>query len=484
MNESAVPLQSSGLRPECLSFKEVLAQSLANIAPTVTPTVNAALVFASAGNGTWFTYILATIGLMFIGLNINQFARQSASPGSLYTYIARGLGATAGVLTGWSLVLAYAFTAIAVASGFANYSQVLLSPLGINLSPIFLFAICIGLAWYAAYKDAQLSTMLMLVLEAASVALIIIMGLIILGKKGYVIDLAQLSLQGAKPGGIVLGLVLAVFSFVGFESATTLGDEAQRPLRNIPRAVIISTFTSGIFFVVLSYIEVLGFQGTSTVFNESAAPLNDLAKLSGVGFFGILISIGALVSFFACTVASVNAGARVAFAMARHGILHGAIGRVHGRNRTPHIAVTATALIVFLVPMLLSVAGVKVLDIYGYCGTIATYGFLVAYVLISIAAPIYLKREHHLYAKDIVYSVLGIAFIAIPVLGSIGIPGENSIFPIPPAPYNVFPYLFLVYLIAGAVWFSFLQKRSPGIIQRMESDIEASHVRFSEMKKI
>lgn len=241
---------------------------------------------------------------------------------------------------------------------------------------------------------------------------------------------------------------------------------------------------SGVFFVMTSYIKVLGFQGTSIVFNESVAPLNDLAKLSGVSFFGILISIGALVSFFACTLASVNAGARVAFAMARHGILHEAVGRAHIRNGTPHIAVSATALIVFLVPMLLSFAGVKVLDIYGYCGTIATYGFLFAYVLISIAAPIYLKREHTLHTKDILYAVLGIAFIAIPVLGSIGIPGENSIFPIPPAPYNVFPYLFLVYIVAGAAWFSFLRKRSPDLIEKMERDIEASHVRFSEMKKI
>ena len=45
--------QSSGLRSQCLSFPEILAQSVANVAPTATPTVNLALVFASAGNGTW-----------------------------------------------------------------------------------------------------------------------------------------------------------------------------------------------------------------------------------------------------------------------------------------------------------------------------------------------------------------------------------------------------------------------------------------------
>lgn len=76
----------SGLRSECLPFGEVLAQSVANIAPTATPTINLALVFASAGNATWLAYVIATIGLVFVGLNINQFARRSASPGSLYSF--------------------------------------------------------------------------------------------------------------------------------------------------------------------------------------------------------------------------------------------------------------------------------------------------------------------------------------------------------------------------------------------------------------
>lgn len=484
MTKSAIRSVGSGLRPDCLPFSDVLAQSIANIAPTATPTINAALVFASAGVGTWFTYVLATIGLIFVGLNINQFARRSASPGSLYAYIARGLGPTAGVITGWALVLAYMFTAMAVVSSFANYGQVLLSPLGINPSSIFLFAICTGIAWYIAYKDIQLSTVIMLAIEAVSVSLIVLLGAIVLGNKGYVIDTAQLTLQGAKPGGIVLGLVLGVFSFVGFESATTLGDEAKKPLRNIPRAVIISTGVSGLFFVVLSYIEVLGFQGTSVVFNKSAAPLNDLANLSNVGFLGILISICLLISLFACALASINAGARIFFSMGRHGIFHRFVSHAHGRNETPHVAVTLVSLVTFLVPALLALFKVKPLDAYGYTGTIATYGFLVAYILISIAAPVYLAREHQLRWQHLVFSVLGVGFMIIPVLGSVGLPGKDSLFPVPPAPYNVFPYLFLLYLVVGAGWFLILRWRSPEIIQTMESDIEASHNRFSEMKKV
>jgi amino acid transporter len=465
-----------GLKSECLPFGEVLAQSVANIAPTATPTVNLALVFASAGVGSWFTYLIATIGLVFVGMNINQFARRSASPGSLYSYIAKGLGSTAGVLSGWTLVLAYILTAMAVTAGFTNYAGELFSALGLNLSPIFLFAICVGISWYAAYKDIQLSVVLMLILEAASVGLILILGFIVLAHKGFAIDTAQLTLQGVSGDGLRLGLVLAVFSYVGFESATALGDEAKNPLRTIPKSVLLSTILAGLFFIVMSYIMVLGFQGNPTPMNESASPLGDLAAQAGVGFFGPVISVCAVVSLFACSLASINAGARIFYSMARHGLFHPSIGQAHTDNRTPHVAVTMTSLITFLIPASMSMFGVKPLDIYAYTGTIATYGFLFAYVMISIAAPVYLHRKGEMRFWDVIISVMAVAFMLIPIVG--------SVYPAPSSPYNVFPYLFLMYMLVGGIWFLMLRLHSPDIIDDMERDIESVHTRFSEMKKV
>lgn len=468
--------QNDGLRSQCLSFPEILAQSVANVAPTATPTVNLALVFASAGNGTWLTYVIATIGLIFVGMNINQFARRTASPGSLYAYIAKGLGPTMGVLSGWGLVLAYLFTAMAVLCGFANYTNVLLSPTGIQFSPLFLYAICTGIAWYFAYKDIQLSTMLMLALEGFSVSLILILAAIILSAKGFAIDMSQLSLQNVKPEGLQLGLVLAIFSYVGFESATALGDEAKKPLKFIPRAVVLSTILSGLFFIVLSYTEVLGFSGSSTPLNKSAAPLNDLANLAGVGFFGLFITVAAIISFFGCALASINAGARIFFTMARHGIFHASMGKAHNRNGTPHIAVTMSSLFVFLVPASMSLFGLKILDIYGYLGTIATYGFLLAYILISIAAPVYLYRMQALNLFDIAIAAIAIVFMVIPVVG--------SVYPVPAGPFNVFPYLFLMYLVVGGGWFLMLRLHSPEIIENMEQELAEIHTKFSELKKV
>uniref|UniRef100_B8HKW1 Amino acid permease-associated region n=1 Tax=Cyanothece sp. (strain PCC 7425 / ATCC 29141) TaxID=395961 RepID=B8HKW1_CYAP4 len=131
MTTSEIQLDRSahGLKPNCLSFREVVAQSFAVIAPTTIPASNLGLIVALAGNGTWLSFVIGLVGLVLVSININQFASRSASPGSLYTYIVKGLGPTAGVICGWSLVLAYLFTGMSVLCGFANFSDMLLAPL-------------------------------------------------------------------------------------------------------------------------------------------------------------------------------------------------------------------------------------------------------------------------------------------------------------------------------------------------------------------
>jgi len=105
--EGIIPLGDSGLRRDCLGFWEVFAQSIANIAPTGTPALVVPLAFAATGHLTWAAYTFATIALLLVAFQINQFAKRSATPGSLYIYVGQGMGATWGVITGWSQVIAY-----------------------------------------------------------------------------------------------------------------------------------------------------------------------------------------------------------------------------------------------------------------------------------------------------------------------------------------------------------------------------------------
>lgn len=467
-----------GLKPNCLSFGEVLAQSFAVIAPTTIPASNLGLVVALAGNGTWLSFVLGLVGLVLVSLNINQFASRSASPGSLYSYIVRGLGPTAGVVCGWSLVLAYLFTGMSVLCGFANFSEALFGHLGIPISPITLLAIGAGIAWYAAYKDVQLSAIAMLWLELTSLGFIAVLCGLIWLHTGLALDWSQITLKGVNPGSVATGLVLVMFAFSGFESATSLGDEAKKPLKNIPRAVLGSVVLAGLFFIATAYIEILAFNRAGIDITSAEQPLSVLSSQIGLGWLGELVAFGALFSFFACVLGSINPAARVFFTMAQHGLFPASVGESHAENRTPHVAVSLCSLVMFLVPACLTLFHVKLFDSMGYLGAICSYGFLTVYILISIAAPVYLHKIHQLKRRDVGIAAGAIGFMMIPVLGSIGVPG-SAWFPVPKAPYDAFPYLFLLYLVATCGWFVLQRLRSPQIANRMERRIQEIHDRFT-----
>src|ERR1700733_4052807 len=268
---------SYGLRREVLSPMETLAQSISTIAPTTTPAATIPLVCALAGNGTWLAYVLATSAVLLVALCIARFARYSSSPGSLYTYAAMILPRWMGAAVAWSLLLAYVATGSSVIGGFYHYANLLLhDATGHGFSAVVLALAVTGISIWIAWRDVKISARLMLWIEAVSVSVIVIVVGLLLIRHGWHLDSDQLHLRGMTGSGLRLGLVLALFSFVGFESATTLGSEAHNPLKTIPRAVILSAILAGLFFVVCAYAEVLGFHTAGQDLGASQAPMHVL----------------------------------------------------------------------------------------------------------------------------------------------------------------------------------------------------------------
>ncbi len=464
--------ESYGLKSGTLSPLETLGQSVANIAPTATPTVVIPLVYAVSGGGTWLAYLIATLAILLVASSINQFARRSASPGSFYSYAIEGLGSFWGAVTGWALLIAYIGCASAVTTGFSNYANVLLeSVAGVKIPAVIFIAISVLVAWYVAYKDIKLSTRLTLILEFASVSLVLVLVGVTLYNYGFKLDFEQLALKTTSLDALRGGLVLALFSFAGFESAATLGSEAKDPLHNIPRAIVRSAVIVGAIFVLSSYAQVIGFHGNSITLDKSSAPLNVLADKAGLSSLGLLINIGAIISFFACVLASINAAARILFLMSRHGIFHNSAGDAHETNATPHKAVTIASIIAFIPAAILSLNGAGDFDIYGWVGTVATLGFIVTYIIVSVAAPVYLKRRGELKVQHVATTVVSIGILGLAILG--------NLYPVPPAPYSWLPYLFFAILLGGVAWIVFIHKFHPHVIDEIHRETQFNSARFS-----
>jgi amino acid transporter len=450
------------LRANALGFPTVLAESIGVISPTMTAVLIIPIAFAYAGQGTWLTYAFGTLMLMFVALNLNQFARRSASAGSMYAYTARGLGPATGVLSGWTLIWCYLFIGIAGLTGFAIFAQQFLTAIGagVVVPPVLLYLTSSVVCWYVAYRDIHVSSALTLVLEALSVSCIAVLAFIVLFKHGFTVDTAQLRLQGLDFHGLSLGIVISIFSLVGFESATALGGEARRPLRNVPRAVTWSLVFAGLWFVFMSYVEVGGTHNYGTSWQD--APLNYLSKLYGVSAFRIPISLGAMVSFFGLTLTCLNAGARIIYRMAGHNVLPRPLGWAHHHNRTPHVSITAYISLILLVPVLLEIF-TNPNTIFGDAGTLAAFGFLTAYFMISIAAPVFLSKRQELKRSHVAIAVAAFICLLVPTIG--------SFYPVPAWPVDIFPYIFLAYMALGGLWLYAANRRRPGVLGDIALDL-------------
>src|SRR5580692_2693587 len=386
------PSTDYGLRSGILSPMETLAQSVSTMAPTTTPAATIPLVCALAGNGTWLAYVLATVAVLLVALCIGRYARHSASPGSLYTYASITLPPWLGATVAWSLLLAYVATGSSVIGGFYHYANLLLrDATGHVYSAVLLALVVTGVSIWIAYRDVKISARLMLWIEALSVTVILVMVVLLLVRHGWHWDWDELHLRGMTGSGLRLGLVLALFSFVGFESATTLGSEARNPLQAIPRAVILSSILAGTFFTICAYAEALGFHTAGEDLGTSPAPMHVLAGVGGAPILGLLIDIGALVSLFAGTLACITAAARVLLLMSHHGLAHGSLKATHARHETPGRAIIITGIAAVLPVAVLAARGASGLDVYGWLGSLATYGFIVAYALVCVALPKYLR---------------------------------------------------------------------------------------------
>jgi amino acid transporter len=464
--KAAAPAKSE-LRSGALGFPALLAQSIALISPTMTAVLIIPLAFSNAGEGTWLAYLFGTVMLLFVVLCLNQFARRSAAPGAMYTYTARGLGPATGVLSGWALLWCYLMIGTAGLTGFAIFFQQFLSALGFTgtVPPDIFFAISAITCWYIAYKDIRISSLVTLVLEGISVFLILSLAAVVLFSRGIHVDTSQLSLKGVGVHGMSLAVVATIFSLVGFESATALGKEAKNPLRNVPRAVIWSLILTGLFMVVMGYVEVYGTRGYGTPLSGLTAPLNTLASIYNVSFFKAPIALGAMISFFSLSLSCLNAGSRIIFPMGEHMVFPSQLSRAHPKNGTPYVAITVYVAIMFAIPTVLETVTNPVTT-FGDVGTLAAFGFLLAYYLITIAAPVYLKRRGELRPRHVVIAVIACVCLLVPTVG--------SFYPVPPFPVNIFPYIFVAYMAVGGSWLFILSRRRRGILAEIEDDLDKS----------
>ena len=443
-----------------------MGQSVANVSPTLTPALAVAVVAGMAGTASYLVYVAATVALFIVGVNVGKLANRMPAAGSFFIYVSRSLGPSYGLLAGWAMLAAYLTTAMALTVATSIFVKTLLTALGITFVPntLALYFLVSGLALLLATRDIRLSSRVGLSLEAISVAIILVVSIAALATSGFRLDERQLMLANIDVGKSLQAIVFAIFSYVGFESAATLGKEARNPGVVIPRAIQMTVLVSGIFFVFTTYVITQGFGDDATKLGGSGAPLGDI--LSNHQSLVALVYFGAAISSFACALASLNAFSRMLYSLGRYRFLHHSMGRVHLRHQTPHLALGCGATLNFL--LCAAFSRNAELDTFGWYGTLASYGFIIVYLLCSMSAPVYLRKTGELTAGTVAFGAIGAVLMLLALLG--------SLYPVPAYPLNLLPYVFVVYMSVGAAWFLVLRQTSPSTLLHVEHDLEIAEI--------
>ena len=450
------------LKTDSLSFVETLGQSVANVSPTLTPALAVAVVAGLAGTASCLVYVAATLALMVVGINIGKLAGRMPSAGSFFIYVWHALGPAWGFLAGWAMLAAYLLTAVALTVATSIFVKTMLVALHVSGSPndIVTYVVVSTLILVLAMRDVRLSSRVGLALEAVSVVIILAVSAFVLHTNGFSLDHAQIDLAGVASSHTAQAIVFAIFSFVGFESAATLGREARAPRTAIPNAIQLTVLSAGIFFVLTTYVITQGFADDVGKLGASMAPFGDI--LIGRPSLKAIVYFGAAISSFACALASLNAFGRMMYSLGRHGFLHAAFGSVHAQHQTPYLALALGATLNLL--LLVAWSGYAEFDLFNGFGTFAAYGFIIVYFLCSMAAPVYFWRRSELTLTLVASGGAGALLMALCLV--------LSLYPAPAYPQNLLVYAFAAYMVVGALWLAVLRARAPATLMRADLDIE------------
>jgi amino acid transporter len=405
-----------GLERRRLGPLEVFAQSVSGAAPSAAMAATPAIVAVSAGHGTVWSFVVATALALLIAGCIARFTRRMAASGGLYSLTAKGLTPAAAYASALASLLGYGLLAAAALVGATLYLDALIGEVtgagpGRIGAAVVMAVVGLGTG-VLVLRGARLSARVVLLVESISITLmLIVFSLLLAGGPATGAPTEPTAMPPPGPGGILAGVLPALAAFIGFEIATALGTEVRKPFRSVPRAVWLTAAVAGVLYVFAAQVQVFGFSATPGGLAGQAEPVVALAAANGWGWLPVLLDVGLVMSFFACCLAASTALARVLFSLARDEVVPQAMGRTHRRFRTPHVAIVASVPVTTGLPVVLLAAGVPLTSVLVTMLTLAACGFLLAYLLVCAAAPVFLHR-----IGELTWPAVAVSAVIVPIL--------------------------------------------------------------------
>ncbi|MFJ9900657.1 APC family permease [Streptomyces sp. NPDC091280] len=400
-----------------LGLLDVVAQSVGFMGPVfsvaaIVPLV-AGIITASgngAGGAAPLAVVVAAIGMLGLGWTVVQFTKRIRSAGSLYDYIAEGLGERIGVAAGWvyyaGIIILGAGIAVLIGGTIhdllhAEFGHSLLPDWGWNL----LLLVLLGLVLHIG---VQLSTRAQFVLAMISIGVLTLFFVYVIIKSGSAnsVKAFEPSSSPTHWSGIFFGVLYGVLLFTGFEAAANVAEETEHPKRDVPKAVLFAILAAFGFYLLGSYAQVVGFHfdldAIGKANGSAPAPAAGLVTMlagpkagGGIGGEALrrLVELIILLDMAAVYIGVSVSGARGLFAMGRDHRLPKKLASIAKTRKTPLggnavvIGVYATWIVLTAAwGGLFAVPGLPhYFAMYSWLSAFGAFGLAITYAVLSIA---------------------------------------------------------------------------------------------------
>ncbi|WP_207933460.1 amino acid permease [Actinomadura sp. GC306] len=346
-----------------------------------------------AGPAVMLSFVLAAVTALFSALSYAELAGTIPVAGSSYSYAYATLGELVAWVCGWCLLLEYAVSVSAVSVGWGAYlnaffdsafgftiPDAVASPPGeggiVNIPAVLVVLLATFLLLRGASESATANTV-MVVLKIA-VLLFFCAVAFTAFRSQNLSSFAPMGWAGLSAAGSRV-----FFSYIGFDAASTAGEEAKNPRRDLPMAIIISLVVVTVIYVLVALAAVAAMHWTEFDIAGSEASLaRVLDSATGQTWPSIILSLGAVIAIASVVLTVMYGQTRILFAMSRDGLIPSVFQKVSPSRRVP---VANTIIVALFISILAAVIPL------GRLVDATSIGTLFAFALVSVGV-IVLRR--------------------------------------------------------------------------------------------
>ena len=383
-----------------------------------------------AGPAIWIAFVLAGITALLSAVSYAEMAGMVPVSGSSYSYSYATLGEGVAWICGWCLVLEYAVSAAAVAVGAGAYVNQTLQIFGlslpeslaggpgeggvINLSALLVVVLATVLLVRGARESAMANTIMVLVKIA-----ILIFFVIVAFTAFNAGNFAPLLPMGAA--GVTGAASMVFFSYIGFDAASTAGEEAKDPQKDLPRAIMIAMVLVTAIYVLVA-VAAIGAREWNWFADSEAALVQIVSEITGQRWLVLAFALASVIAIVSVVLTTLYGQTRILLSMGRDGLVPRFFAKVSPKTHTPVIGTCVTGLLVAIAASLIPL---------GQLAEATSIGTLFAFALVGVSV-MYLRKTQ----PDTPRTFRVPLYPATPILG-------------------IAACLFLMFNLAGITWVVF-----------------------------